>query len=67
MLGNSVSHNSIHPPDFSGNHGNHQDLNGDEAKFEIFNSANSQYFFAKMSQIGFWVSRIFDAKGSNVA
>ena len=27
-------------------------------KTEFFNSANSQYFFAKISQIGPWVSRI---------
>ena len=27
-------------------------------KPEFFNSANSQYFFAKISQIGPWVSRI---------
>jgi hypothetical protein len=29
-----------------------------DSKIEIFNSHNSQYFFAKMSWIGNWVSRI---------
>ena len=30
----------------------------DSKKPEIFNSPNSQYFFAKISEIGPWVSRI---------
>ena len=30
----------------------------DSKKTEIFNSANSQYFFVKISEIGFWVNRI---------
>ena len=30
----------------------------DSKKLEIFNSANPQYFFAKISEIGPWISRI---------
>ena len=32
-------------------------------KTEVFNSANSQYFFAKISGIGPWVSRIIWCNG----
>ena len=37
--------------------------NGRLKKTEIFNSANSQYFFAKISGIGSWVNRINWCKG----
>jgi hypothetical protein len=32
--------------------------NGGLKKTEIFKTANSQYFFTKISGIGFWVYRI---------
>ena len=81
----SVAHNSIHPPDFFGNYGNHRNFfpslvsywmwliwigmkqkkvfekknqNGRLKKIEIFNPANSQFFFVKFSGIGPWVGAI---------
>ena len=39
----------------------------DSKKIEFFKTINSQYFFAKTSEIGSWVSRMGDGKGINVA
>ena len=66
----SGTHISWHELFLAGNQGIHQNFvptmitykfqiqNGRLKKDEFFNSANSQYFFTKISGIGYWIIRI---------
>ena len=64
FAGNQARHRNFHPSVLPYKFGlifmgmKKKNQNGRLKKTEFFNSANSQYFFAKISWIGSWVSRI---------